>query len=108
MSIEFSQEEEDILRAVGYEEMKLDSSVIVSNVNGEWREVDIVTSCFVDRVCKLSKNTLIWAVVCLIVNSWRPSREQRRERDDEETTRGKFLYNERRRRIFAALQRRQR
>ena len=57
MSTEFSQEEEVILRAAGYEEMKLDSSVIVSYVNGEWRRVDTVTSYFVDRVCKVTKNT---------------------------------------------------
>ena len=53
-----SEEEEKILHAAGYEDMNLDSSVIVAMVGeGEWKKVETVSNYFVDRACKVTKNT---------------------------------------------------
>ena len=51
-----SSAEEEIKRAAGYDEMKLDSSVIVARVEGEWEKIEAVKSYYADRLCKVTKN----------------------------------------------------
>ena len=58
MSTSTTEEEELILRAAGYDEMKIDSSTIVARVSGgEWERVETVRTYYTDRLCRVTKNT---------------------------------------------------
>ena len=52
-----SSEEEEILAAAGYDEMKMDSSVIVACVQMRWQKIETVKTYYTDRLCKVTKNT---------------------------------------------------
>lgn len=52
-----SEEELEVMRAAEYDEMTLNSSVIVACVEGYWQKIEPVKSYYANRVCKVTKNT---------------------------------------------------